>query len=205
MTRTRNRTITIKSCTLSVAPRRTPEKLSRCWQSYETAWVPSHFTLCKSILRWRRRQWVIFYVLLKLVHTNINYRVHICTRYYHRLCHREKHPPYRIVPTESFLYRKPSLRIVFYLENLPQRTFFYIAIHAPGELFYIEKTFSPETENLPPPRNILYIEFIIPKSGKRYGYQGSSLLTSFAFSHASVIKHLIKYLQDNKTKRIIHL
>ena len=52
-----------------------------------------------------------------------------------RRYHREKHPPQRIVPPEGFLYRKHSLRTVFYVENLPHGRFFYIEIHPPGDYF----------------------------------------------------------------------
>ena len=84
-----------------------------------------------------------------------------------RRYHREKHPPQRKVPPESFLYRKHSLRMVFYVKNLSPRKFFYIEIHPQGIILYREN-FPPEIETFP--RNIFYIEFLLPKSRKQCGF-----------------------------------
>ena len=56
-------------------------------------------------------------------------------------------------PPEGFLYRKHSLQMVFYVENLPppHGFFFYIKIHPPGD-YFINRKLSPwnTCRNLPP-------------------------------------------------------
>ena len=84
-----------------------------------------------------------------------------------RRYHREKHPPTENSPPEGFLYRKHSLRMVFYVENLPPTEVFLYRNSPQGIISYREN-FPPEIETFP--RNIFYIEFLLPKSGKRCGF-----------------------------------